>query len=75
MALASPDGGLVLVRVWWFHLGNRLDSEDACFLAAVGADPPRGVPTLAACAGRSGPGAAPQHGELRFLGFRELSSS
>ena len=75
MALASPDAGLALVRVWRFHLGDRLDSEDARFLAAVGVDSPRGALTLAACAGPSGPGAAPQHGELRFLGFHELSSS
>jgi len=75
VALASPDAGLALVRVWRFHLGDRLDSEDARFLAAVGVDPPCGTPTLAACAGRSGPGAAPRHSELRFLGFRELSSS
>jgi len=75
VALASPDGGLALVRVWRFHLGDRLDSEDARFLTVVGVDPPRGAPTLAACAGRSGHGAAPRHGELRFLGFHELSSS
>jgi len=75
VALASPDGGLALVRVWRFHLGDRLDSEDARFLVAVGVDPPRSAPTLAACVGRSGPGAALRHGELRFLGFRELSSS
>jgi len=75
VALASPDGGLALVRVWRFHLGDRLDVEDARFLAVVGVDPPRGVPTLAACAGHSRPGAAPWHGEPRFLGFHELSSS
>jgi len=75
VALASPDGGLALVRVWRFHLGDRLDSEDTRFLAAVGVDPPRGVLTLAACAGRSGPSATPRHGEPQFLGFCELSSS
>ena len=38
-------------------------------------DTPRSAPTLAACAGRSRPGAAPRRGELRFLGFHKLSFS